>query len=124
MSELILIVEDERLLLKTLGDALKEKGYSIETAASGEEAELLLFPDGDFDLVVLDNRLPGRSGVDVLRRNRSEGRPVRVIVMTAYGSNDLERELKSLKVDGFVNKPFDLSVILDAIADAVGSGGS
>ncbi len=124
MQKKILIVEDERLLLRTLADALEERGYSVKTAASAEEAEPLLFPRGGFDLVVLDNRLPGRQGVDVLRRIRDASLPVRVIVMTAYGTNGLETELDKLKVDAYVKKPFDLEKFLEAIAGIVGGEGT
>ena len=124
MTKRILIVEDERLLLKTLCDALKEKGYEIGVASNATEAEQLLFPAGDFDLVVLDNRLPDRSGVDVLRRIRDEGLNPRVLVMTAYGTKALETELEALRVDGLVKKPFDLGGFLEAIADLVGNGKS
>jgi len=120
----ILIVEDERLLLKTLADALTDNGYSVKTAASAEEAETLLFPESGFDLVVLDNRLPARQGVDVVRRIRAEALPVRVMVMTAYGTNGLASELEKLKIDAFVKKPFDLEKFLEAIADVVGGEGT
>ena len=124
MGKKILIVEDERLLVKTLADALSEQGYTTSVAGDADQAEQLLFPESSFDLVVLDNRLPDRSGVEVLRRIRDEGLSVRVIVMTAYGTNGLEAELKKLKVDGFVKKPFDLDRFLEAIADVVGSRNS
>jgi two-component system response regulator AtoC len=120
LGKKILIVEDERLLVKTLADALSDQGYMTEVAGDAGQAEQLLFPESSFDLVVLDNRLPDRSGVEVLRRIRDEGLSVRVIVMTAYGTNGLEAELKKLKVDGFVKKPFDLNRFLEAIADVVG----
>ncbi len=124
MQKKILIVEDERLLLKTLADALTDNGYSVKTAASAEEAETLLFPESGFDLVVLDNRLPARQGVDVVRRIRAEALPVRVMVMTAYGTNGLASELEKLKIDAFVKKPFDLEKFLEAIADVVGGEGT
>jgi DNA-binding response OmpR family regulator len=120
----ILIVEDERLLLKTLADALREKGYRIETAVSAAEAETQLFPRGDFDLVVLDIRLPDRSGIEVLQRMRSAGQGTRVVAMTAFGSNGLTQELQRLKVDIFLKKPFDLSRMLESVADLVGASES
>jgi DNA-binding response OmpR family regulator len=116
----VLIVEDERLLLKTLTDVLRDQGYEAEAASDAETAETLLFPRNDFDLVVLDNRLPGRSGVDVLRRIRREALPLRVMVMTAYGRNGLEAELQELQVDSYVKKPFDLDGFLSEVADIVG----
>lgn len=124
MPKKVLIVEDERLLSKALSDALSDRGYTIETASSAEEAEELLFPSSTYDLVVLDNRLPVRSGVDVLRRIRETDLESRVVVMTAYGGNGLEGELEALRVDGFVKKPFDLEKFLNLVADLVGADGS
>jgi len=121
VAKKVLIVEDERLLSKALSDALLDRGYSTETAASAEQAEELLFPASTFDLVVLDNRLPVRSGVDVLRRIRESDLTARVVVMTAYGGNGLETELEALEVDAFVKKPFDLEKFLDLVADLVGA---
>jgi DNA-binding response OmpR family regulator len=120
VAKSILIVEDERLLLKTLTDALRDEGYETSAAHNAEDAEALLFSDGSFDLVVLDNRLPDGSGVEVLRRIRDEELPVRVMVMTAYGRNGLEAELTTLGVDRFVKKPFDLASFLKDVADVVG----
>jgi len=120
----ILIVEDERLLQRTLTDALRDQGYETSAASDAKHAERLLFPTSEFDLVVLDNRLPDRSGVDLLRRIRAAALPVRVIVMTAYGRSGLLAELKKLDVDGFVEKPFDLAMFLREIADVVGATSS
>jgi DNA-binding response OmpR family regulator len=124
VAKRILIVEDERLLQRTLTDALRDQGYEATAASDARHAERLLFPTSDFDLVVLDNRLPDRSGVDLLRRIRAAELPVRVIVMTAYGKAGLLAELKRLEVDGFVEKPFDLSNFLQEIADVVGAQSS
>lgn len=120
MAKSILIVEDERLLLKTLTDALRDEGYETASAQNAADARTKLFTDGRFDLVVLDNRLPDGSGVEVLRRIRDEELPVRVMVMTAYGRNGLEAELNTLGVDRFVKKPFDLASFLKDVADVVG----
>jgi len=124
VAKKVLIVEDERLLSKALSDALSDRGYATETASSAEQAEELLFPSSAFDVVALDNRLPARSGVDVLRRIRSEQLRSRVVLMTAYGGNGLEGEAEALEVDAFVKKPFDLERFLDLVADLVGADGS
>lgn len=116
----ILIVEDERLLRKTLSDALGEQGYIVEVASTAAQAAQQLFPASEYDLIVLDQRLPDGSGVEVLRRIRDEGMDGSVMVMTAYGTTGLERELRELGVDGFVSKPFDLGRFLESIADVVG----
>lgn len=117
MSKTVLIVDDERLLVRTLSTVLKEAGYRTLTASSAEQAEKQLDADDGPDLVVLDNRLPKRSGLDVLRHIRERGLPCRVILMTAYDSPDVKREAERLAVDRYVLKPFDLSTMMSTITD-------
>ena len=68
MPKSVLIVDDEQLLVRTLSNVLRESGYRIATAGSAEEADKRAFADPSFDLIVLDNRLPGESGIGMIKR--------------------------------------------------------
>ena len=68
MAKSVLIVDDEKLLVRTLSNALKEAGYRIAVAGSAEQAEKHVFGEPPFDLILLDNRLPKESGVDEIGR--------------------------------------------------------
>ena len=123
MSKTVLIVDDERLLVRTLSTVLREAGYRTLTAASGEQAERCLGTEAATDVVVLDNRLPKKSGLDVLRYIREMDLPCRVILMTAYDSRDVKQEAERLRVDRYVLKPFDLPYMVSAIAELMAPGG-
>lgn len=124
MAKSVLIVDDEKLLLRTLSSALKDVGYRISTAGSAEQAEKHLAQDAAFDLILVDNRLPKASGLDLIRRLRERAVRCRVILMTAYETPEVKAEARKLKVDRYLKKPFDLTVLLDEIESLIGPGGN
>src|SRR5262245_32018393 len=105
MRMTILIVDDEKTIRWSLGEGLRKAGFDILEAASGEEG-LQLFADKAPDCVLLDMRLPGVDGIEVLRRMRKDNPDVPIIVMTAYG--EVEKAVESMKLGAydFVAKPF------------------
>ncbi len=101
----ILLVEDDARLSSRLVDDLSRKGYAVDVAANGVDAEHL-GTEWPYDAVILDLGLPHRSGLDVLRNWRARGNAVPVLILTA-------RDAWHEKVDGFnagaddyVAKPF------------------
>lgn len=116
---MVLIVEDEKLLARTLSRAMKEAGYRTVTVGSAEQAEKQL-SGSQFDLLVLDNRLPRQSGIQLLSRVRESDQNVKVILMTAFDSRDVKSEAKKLKVDRYLKKPFDLENMLAHVTDLIG----
>ncbi|MBU1567570.1 MAG: sigma-54 dependent transcriptional regulator [Proteobacteria bacterium] len=118
MSKSILIVEDEKILRISLTDALKAEGYTVFAVADGNEA-LAAIDAGDFSLVITDIRLPGASGVDILRRSLVELPLTPVIMMTAYGNiKDAVSAIRSGAFD-YITKPFDLDEMLAIVAKAL-----
>ena len=124
MAKTVLIVEDERLLAKTLSTALKEAGYQAVVTHSAEQAETQWLGEHLFDLVILDNRLPKRTGLDLLREAREQGRDSKVILMTAFDSQDVKSRARMLQVDEYVNKPFDLNRIMKTVEGLIGDHGN
>lgn len=122
MPKSVLIVDDEKLLVRTLSNALKEAGYKIAVAGSAEQADKHVFGDPPFDLILLDNRLPNQSGMDVVKRVRDRSVKSKVILMTAYETPEVKAEAKRLKVELYMRKPFDLTVLLDEIHHLIGNG--
>ena len=116
---MVLIVEDERLLARTLSKAMKEAGYKAVTVASAEQAEKQL-DSARFDLMVLDNRLPRQSGLELLSQVRQSHEDLKVILMTAFDSRDVKSEAKKLKVDRYLKKPFDLEKMLSHVTELIG----
>lgn len=113
-SGTILLVEDEDSLAIGLADVLEARGYSVVRVEAGESALELLNREF-FDLVLLDVELPGMSGLDVLKRLREQGSEVRVLMLTARGS-ELDKVVGFERgADDYVAKPFSLAELLGRI---------
>ena len=120
MSPSVLIVDDEQLLVRTLSSVLSEYGYRITVAGSAEEAAPRIFGQEGFDLVLLDNRLPGESGMQLMQRLREQAVRSKVILMTAYGTAEVRRQVERLEVDHYLTKPFDLGVVVEEVRALIG----
>jgi len=110
----ILLVEDEKKLANSLQKGLQEEGHAVEVFHNGEEAELEGLVN-DYDLVILDWRLPGRDGRQILQRWRKEDRQFPVLMLTALG--DLDHRIEGLDsgADDYMSKPFSFEELLARI---------
>ncbi len=114
MSHDVLIIEDERAIREELADFLREEGFSCVLAATGQEG--IERVDGrDFDVVLLDVRLPDISGTDVLARLRDLTPESHVIIMTAHPSVDTVVSALRLGAVDYVTKPLILEELLQKI---------
>jgi DNA-binding response OmpR family regulator len=115
----ILVVDDEANIRMMIRMGLKAAGHEVETAADGEAA-LALFEAGTrFDLVLLDQRMPGLDGLAVLREVRVHDPQARVVMVTAFGTIDLAREALRLGATDLLRKPFTLDVLRGAVHSAL-----
>ena len=101
----ILLADDEKTILRTLGDALEDAGHEVARVESGEAA-LLEIENGRFDCVVTDLRLPGISGVDLIPKIKAVLPEARVIVITGHGSVESAVEAMKAGATEYVLKPF------------------
>lgn len=118
MSKLkLLVVEDDPVIGKSLRQGLMEAGHDCEWANTGDEG-LNHAQSQQFDAILLDIMLPGRSGLDVVRQLRTQGVLTPTILLTALGS--VEERVQGLQAgaDDYVVKPFALAELLARI-DAV-----
>ncbi len=114
MRRSVLLVEDDSAIRMVLRVALEDAGYEVVEAASGEEA-LLLRIDEAADLLIVDLRLPGIHGLDVVRTVRGSSR-VPIIILTAQAeSHDIVAGLEA-GADDYVTKPFVTGELLARIA--------
>ena len=99
----VLIVEDEAIVRESLSDWLKD-AYKVATAETGEEA-LKLIEKQDFDILIMDVRLPGKSGLQVLKEVKEIKPDVKCIVVTAYPSVELAVEAMKMGAIDYLIKP-------------------
>ncbi len=114
----IVLVEDEGALSLLLESALGEHGYGHELVIckTGEQAVDAL-EEQDCDIVVTDLRVPGKiDGLDLIKWLRRRAFEMPIVVMTAYSSPDVLRDLRYLEIDTLVRKPFDLDNMVDLIS--------
>ena len=111
LPEKILIVDDEPDIAQVLKLHLEDFGYVTSWASDGESALSLLRSNGH-DLVLLDARMPGISGVEVLKRLRASGLGAPVIMMTAHGNESLVVECMKAGAADYVAKPFDVDDLM------------
>ncbi len=114
MSATILIVEDEHAVARGIQYALQQEGYVVTVARSGEEA-LEVAPGLAPDLLLLDVRLPGVDGFEVLRRLRAMGSRAPVLMLTAR-DDEFDKVIGlELGADDYVTKPFGLRELLSRV---------
>jgi two-component system response regulator HydG len=101
----ILIIDDDEAVRESLGRMLRGVGYIVQPARNGEEG-VELARTGGFDVILSDLRMPGMSGIDVLRQLREGHVDAAFIVMTGFGSIDAAVESMKLGAVDFVQKPF------------------
>ncbi|MCS7023783.1 MAG: sigma-54 dependent transcriptional regulator [Bryobacteraceae bacterium] len=118
MSHPVLIVDDEESLRRVTQVRLQKAGYLVDVAASAEEAEEKL-ARRSFSLVLTDLRMPGASGLDLLRRIKADYPDIIVVVMTAYGSVDTAVEAMKAGAYDYLTKPIDGDALLLVIGRAL-----
>lgn len=105
----LLLVDDDVVLRDTLSPVLQHEGFSVATAASGEEAErLLAAARPPFDLVLTDLVMPGKSGMDVLRSALKADPSCTVLVLTGFGSVREASDAMDEGAYGLVTKPLQM----------------
>jgi len=104
-----LLVDDDPVLLETLTDLLLHEGFKVTTAESGEAAErLLATAHPPFDLVLTDLVMPGKSGLDVLRKALEVNPSCTVLILSGFGTVREATEAMDLGAYGMVTKPLHL----------------
>jgi DNA-binding response OmpR family regulator len=116
----ILIVDDEKKVAFFLGKALERsnQNYRVTTVHSGEKA-LQVLKNSPVDLLITDLRMPGISGLELIRWVRGSSPGTRTILITAYGNNEIEKEAQRLEAYRYITKPFQMTDFARVVQDAL-----
>ena len=111
----ILVVDDEKLVRWSIREALRGQ-YRVWAAESAEKALGMLRRIKHLDGVLVDIRLPGASGYELIQELRAWQPDIKVFVMTAFDRESAPRQAFSVRADGYLGKPFSLEMLKDMLA--------
>ena len=116
----ILLVDDEERIVKTLGRALRDEGHEVVAASNVADAERLL-GERPFDVLVVDHRMPGRTGLDLVGDLAALPEPERpqIVMMTAHATVENAIEAMKRGAYDFLQKPFEVEELLVVVARAL-----
>jgi DNA-binding NtrC family response regulator len=117
MSEKVLLVDDEEEFTETLAERMRTRGMDVSTTNSGANA-LQMVDDENFDVVVLDLKMPGIDGLEALKRIKRRRPDIQVVLLTGHAT--VEKGVEAMKQGAleFLEKPVDLASLTDAIHKA------
>jgi CheY-like chemotaxis protein len=107
----VLVVDDESQIRRVMRTTLSSSGYEVSEATNGDEA-LGLIRSSDYDLVLLDVNMPGKSGLETCREIRAVGSHPAIIMVTVRDSETDKVDALDAGADGYVTKPFGIAELL------------
>lgn len=113
----LLLVDDEENFVRTLAERLQIRDLGSKVALSGEEALDFLEKDTP-DVIVLDLRMPGIDGMEVLRRVKRSQKPIQVIILTGHGTDKDKEEAMRIGAFEYHKKPVDIDALVFSIKNA------
>ncbi len=114
----ILVVDDEAIVRESLGSWFREEGYTVDTAGSGKET-LEKLAEQEWDLFVIDIKMPGMDGLELQRKIREVDPKATIIIMTAYASVETAVEAMKQGAYDYIVKPFDPDDLEHLVRNAV-----
>lgn len=118
MSTRILVVDDDRVLRERLARAFEDRGFEVDSAGDADEA-LAAVEKAEPDRAVVDLRMPGRSGLELVREMRERLPDANIVVLTGYGSIASAVDAMKLGATNYLSKPADADDVLAAFESAV-----
>ncbi|HEY4283750.1 MAG TPA: response regulator [Chthoniobacterales bacterium] len=113
----ILVVEDEKAVAHMIAMVLGGPAAKVARARNGWEALIKIGANAKpFDIVITDHRMPRMTGLDLVRRLRTQNFGGKILVLSAYLSDEVIHEYDELKVDMMMTKPFDFEELQEAMA--------
>jgi len=113
----ILLVDDEEEFVKTLSERMEIRGLKADVALSGEKV-LKAMDENLPDVIVLDLKMPGMDGMEILRRAKKAHPEIQVVMLTGHGSEKDENEARRLGAFEYLHKPVDLETLMRIVTNA------
>jgi len=113
----VLLVDDEEDLVRTMAERMEMRDLGSDVALDGQQA-LDMIDDEIPDVMVLDLRMPGIDGMEVLKRVKETYPQVAVIIMTGHGSDEDEKEARRLGAFAYLRKPVDMGELIEVVRNA------
>ena len=115
----ILLVDDEAAFTNNMSKLLIYRGYRVETADSGDRA-IRILEEQDFDVIVLDLKMPGMDGITTLKEIKKLGLFTETLILTGHGSIDTALDAIKLGAYDYLTKPCDIDELVAKIENAWG----
>ena len=114
MGYSILVADDDPVLLQTLSEQLTSETHSVTAASNGEQT-ISFLKKQQFDIAIIDIKMPKPDGFDVLKFIKENYPPLKVIMLTAYADLTNAMKCEKLGADEVIEKPYDVGEVFDAI---------
>ena len=114
----LLLVDDEKGITDSLRDFFQQRGFAVQTANSGEDALLSVASDTP-DIVFLDIRMRGMSGLDALEKIKKLDKKIKVIMLSIHDEKEMVEKAKSLGADEYITKPFRVDYLDEVVIKKV-----
>jgi len=114
----ILVVDDDKDMCHLISEILQEESYEVNISYNGEDA-LSKIKENSYDLVILDYKLFGISGIGVLEKARQVKPLIKVIMISAFGNDSTKAKAKELGAFDFIDKPFSIIEFLRRIKNVL-----
>ena len=113
----LLIVDDEEDFLKSIAERLGMRDFDVTTATDGKLA-VKVAKKGKFDVAIVDMKMPGMDGMELLQILKKKHKFLEVIILTGHGAIDSAVEATKLGAHSYLEKPYDFEKLLDVLMDA------
>ena len=114
----ILLIDDDEWIRDSLRIFFEAEGCQVVVLETAEEG-LAELQDQAYDLIIVDYKLPGLSGLEFLKRTRDDHSDVMKILITAYRTDSIVSEARKLKIQGFIEKPFTSESLMASLAHLI-----
>lgn len=118
----ILVIDDEPIITLSCSKALTAEGYEVHTSLSGLEG-LEMFYRGQYDLVIVDNKMPGIDGFEVLSKIKDHKSSQKVVIISGYSTLEQQKKAEAYGALFYLEKPFTPDELLDVVKKALSDEG-